>query len=899
MFLLLVLKKVIVCLNKPFTKIDKKTAKISCLSLLYAGAYFLAMNRRQAWGNVGDLVYLVLFGATHFFAVYACVRHALKIGKTFSLHRNAWLFFGGASLTYTLGNLCYVALLPPHGTKVSFPSLADFWWLAYAPCFVVGVALLSDRITGVGRVRLLLDSAITTGSIGALVWYFLIRGQWQQSGISLFARCVSVAYPVGDTFALFVALYLLGGLALVRTRRPGMTPLAMGILCWTFSDFCYCFLVLHSNYNYGNFTDCGFMLGGLLIGVSAKLQPVSMDCAPLVATQEPLPLKSFSTGARFAFPYLALVASIGIILFQERNGTGVISEGVLYVCLSLMLLVMLRQVFTLWENRRLSQTVVALNEKLEKRVQQRTGQLEGLLDLTRALANVASIQEVIEAALTHTKTSFEACATVLWLCAPSDPDAPTFCHHRGLEQNPDLVRLLSQVALGREEEWFSLPFEGESCLRIPLLWHGERLGMIGIIQSSATSKDAGDSTMLGSMASEVGCALSNVYRNQVELETADRDAVTGLFNHRAIQQRLEIAFETAGHAGVPVTLMMFDLENFRLFNDTYGHERGDLILRCIGEAILEILPTDTYVGRYGGDEFLAVLLGISTEEAKEYAQKLQTRTASMGFHQENDDRVIPVSVACGISSFPQDCKSRHDLISLADSNLCEAKQQGEAVCSSSPMHFILQELRADPEFETLDAMVTAVDNKDAYTRRHSEDVTQFALWIAEELFVSEGAILRSIRVGGLLHDVGKIGVPANILCKPGRLTGEEYDTLKRHPRLGALIVGSVPGMESVLDAVRSHHERWDGKGYPDATAGKATPWLGRLMAVADAFSAMTTDRPYRKGLEIASAILEIEKGAGTQFDPEMARAFLCAARKHYPSVVFPEYEIEERVLKAA
>jgi HD-GYP domain-containing protein (c-di-GMP phosphodiesterase class II) len=142
--------------------------------------------------------------------------------------------------------------------------------------------------------------------------------------------------------------------------------------------------------------------------------------------------------------------------------------------------------------------------------------------------------------------------------------------------------------------------------------------------------------------------------------------------------------------------------------------------------------------------------------------------------------------------------------------------------------------------------------------------------------------MRVIRIGGLLHDVGKIGVPDEILRKPGRLTPEEYEVMKRHARTGALMVSAVPGMEAILDAVAYHHERWDGKGYPDALAGEQIPLLGRILAVGDAFSAMTTDRPYRKGMDWAMALQEIKVNAGTQFDPAIAQAFLKAANKYLP-----------------
>ncbi|MBV9469286.1 MAG: HD domain-containing protein, partial [Abitibacteriaceae bacterium] len=243
---------------------------------------------------------------------------------------------------------------------------------------------------------------------------------------------------------------------------------------------------------------------------------------------------------------------------------------------------------------------------------------------------------------------------------------------------------------------------------------------------------------------------------------------------------------------------------------------------------------------------------------------------------------VPVTLSFGIATYPTDSSNRHELLTIADANLYTAKLSKEGIVGTTDTQRSHRELRTEESFGVLDAMVTAVDNKDRYTRRHSEDVTEYALWIGEELGTSEET-MRIIRVGGLLHDVGKIGVPDEILRKPGKLTNEEYEVLKRHPVLGALIVSGVPGMEAIVDAVRSHHERWDGRGYPDGLAGENIPLIGRIMAVADAFSAMTTTRAYRKGLEWEAAVAEIRKNIGTQFDPKMAKAFLIAADKRRPN----------------
>jgi putative nucleotidyltransferase with HDIG domain len=184
--------------------------------------------------------------------------------------------------------------------------------------------------------------------------------------------------------------------------------------------------------------------------------------------------------------------------------------------------------------------------------------------------------------------------------------------------------------------------------------------------------------------------------------------------------------------------------------------------------------------------------------------------------------------------------------------------------------------------ENVEAMLTAIDTKDRYTRRHSEHVTEYARWIADELRLPRET-RRMTCVGGLLHDIGKIGVPDTILQKPGRLSAEEWEVMKGHPSLGALMLRSVPGLEGVIDAVRSHHERWDGRGYPDGLAGENIPLLGRILAVADAFSAMTTDRPYRKGMAWEAALGEIRANSGTQFDPTLAHAFLAAAEQRQPA----------------
>jgi diguanylate cyclase (GGDEF)-like protein/putative nucleotidyltransferase with HDIG domain len=326
--------------------------------------------------------------------------------------------------------------------------------------------------------------------------------------------------------------------------------------------------------------------------------------------------------------------------------------------------------------------------------------------------------------------------------------------------------------------------------------------------------DEDEPPMLESIGVEVGTALENARRYAAAIEAADRDPVTSLYNHRAIHQRLDEEFHRAQRLERPLSVIMMDLNNFKLFNDTYGHPVGDQVLKRVARALESGCRKYDILGRYGGDEFIAVLPDTDEPLAMVLAQRLSDRMSQEGFEGNGGTPTVPISLSFGVASFPEDSNNRFELITIADRNLYTAKLSDSGIMGTTETQRAHRALRTEGSFDVLDAMVTAVDNKDRYTRRHSEDVTEYALWIAEELGYSE-ATQRVIRIGGLLHDVGKIGVPEDILRKPGRLTDDEYETMKRHTQLGSLIVSSVPGMESIIDIVKSHHERWDGKGYPE------------------------------------------------------------------------------------
>jgi len=531
---------------------------------------------------------------------------------------------------------------------------------------------------------------------------------------------------------------------------------------------------------------------------------------------------------------------------------------------------------------------------LEKLVAQRTEQLTALHNLTKAVSTTMRPDEVLTAAVTHTKGALRADAMIVWLVEQSYDTGRAAKKvsvklHDGFDAKPDMLAFLGDQPMREAMDAISLITSPQSdrcstgwCLRAPLRWQQTVIGMIGVVRWDAEFSVT-ESQLLESIGLEVGTALENARLYSAAVEAADVDSVTGLLNHRAIHQRLDRALEQAKKQSRSLSIIMMDMDNFKLFNDTYGHPIGDQVLKQVGKALSEVCRPEAILGRYGGDEFIVVLPDTGPDQALGIAQEIREKTDLSGFARANEDRVVPVTLSFGIASFPSDSVNRHELLMIADRNLYAAKDCDERIAATTEAQRVSRKLRGEGSFAVLDALVTAVDNEDRYTRRHSADVTEYALWIADGLGLSEET-MRQIRIGGLLHDVGKIGVPDEILRKPGRLTPEEREIVQRHSWIGGLIVSAVGGMEGLVDAVRTHHERWDGEGYPNQLRGEEIPLVGRIISVADAFSAMTSDRPYRGCLSWQAALDEVLANRGTQFDPSIVDLFVRLTHERRASI---------------
>ncbi len=358
----------------------------------------------------------------------------------------------------------------------------------------------------------------------------------------------------------------------------------------------------------------------------------------------------------------------------------------------------------------------------------------------------------------------------------------------------------------------------------------------------------------------------------------DTDPLTGLLNHRSFQQRMRSEVATAKEAGLPLALILVDLDNFHDFNVAHGHAEGDEQLRGYASLIRAAAPGVSILARYSGDQFAVLLPRYTVADAEEVAKTIKKASSV-------SKELITTSI--GVSELDPKVPNDEALILSTEIGLSRAKQLGRNrisrfesdLSAETPGNSqLLQQYLADGSLATVQALAAAVDAKDQYTKGHSERVADFARDLAEFTNCSPGFVELVYRAG-TLHDVGKIGVPDAILSKPDALTEEERNVMETHPVLGELIVGKVPPLAVLLPGVRSHHERWDGKGYPDGLQGEQIPMMARYLAVADTFDAMTSNRPYRRALPIEIALAEIEKNAGKQFQPDIARAFVQMIRE--------------------
>ena len=363
----------------------------------------------------------------------------------------------------------------------------------------------------------------------------------------------------------------------------------------------------------------------------------------------------------------------------------------------------------------------------------------------------------------------------------------------------------------------------------------------------------------------------SVYSALKAMRLALTDPLTGLGNHRHFHERLQRDLDEAQERGVPLTLCLLDIDNFKQINDRFGHPVGDRVLAQVAARLRQ----GGEAFRLGGDEFALLLPRRDEHEGFSIAKAIIERVADAECEHGGH-----VSISAGIATYPQHGVERSELVRVADSALYLAKEHGKnRVRVYRPDLLELAELRRLAEgpdraarLRAAASLAHAVDARDAYTGSHSYMVGELAARVAKKMGL-ETEQVELARLAGSLHDLGKLAIPEEILRKPGPLNEAERLVLERHPQIGFRMLDSL-GVEPVASWVLHHHERWDGDGYPDRLGGDAIPLGSRILFVADAYDAMTTDRVYRSKLSHDRAISELERCAGTQFDPEVVAALL-------------------------
>lgn len=378
---------------------------------------------------------------------------------------------------------------------------------------------------------------------------------------------------------------------------------------------------------------------------------------------------------------------------------------------------------------------------------------------------------------------------------------------------------------------------------------------------------------------EIGALARDFDRMAAELETAHghleelalTDPLTGLLNHRAFQERLRQELRRAEREAYAVSVVALDVDNFKQINDRWGHAAGDQVLRSLATSLRgELRPSDV-CGRVGGDEFMLAIARAGFERTEQIIDRLREHIASMHFGPAGE----PVTLSVGISEFPRHSLSQEELMHLADGAMYWAKSNGRnrTFVYTSDSDFALAQEAADGVargglVNTVHALAKAVDAKDGSTATHSQRVARYAAELASAAKL-DGERIEKVRTAGVLHDVGKIGISDVLLLQPSALSEEQFAVMRRHSELGRDIIAGA-GLYDIGRFVLHLHERWDGGGYPDGIAGEEIPIESRILHVADALEAMTSSRVYRKPLALQDALGELEKHAGTQFDPELA-----------------------------
>jgi diguanylate cyclase (GGDEF)-like protein/putative nucleotidyltransferase with HDIG domain len=471
--------------------------------------------------------------------------------------------------------------------------------------------------------------------------------------------------------------------------------------------------------------------------------------------------------------------------------------------------------------------------------------------------------------------------------------------------------------------------DSASAMGLPIFYADHLHGVLYVETLEHVDFSEEESLLLRTLADLISGALHNALTFQKAQEQAITDGLTGVKTHRFFMEALSSEWKRSSRAGRSFALVLMDLDRFKFVNDFYGHLEGDLVLQRVGQILETNCRRSDVVARYGGDEFVILMPETTMEQARQLSSKLRGWVAADPLLREKN-----ISASFGIACYPLHGASPQELIQVADASMYLSKHQGGNTVSTAD-HVDPNEARrwkrdvleaylgvtlkrlftTGPEafeeiylrlrqftdslpateaalepppdgprglpqsiLDTVTSLAYAIDAKDQYTQGHSQKVSAYAALLAEALGMSEVEV-EEIRLGAVLHDVGKVGIPESILNKSGPLNPEEWDTMKTHVTFGGKLLEPLVPLARIRKMVLHHHEFFDGSGYPEALSGENIPLGARIVTIADSYDTITSDRSYKKGRTAEQALSELERCAGTQFDPRLVAAFVRAMRQ--------------------
>lgn len=423
--------------------------------------------------------------------------------------------------------------------------------------------------------------------------------------------------------------------------------------------------------------------------------------------------------------------------------------------------------------------------------------------------------------------------------------------------------------------------EGIRCfICLPFISQTQPLGVLYLYRDDRDTFLPEEIELLATFSHLAAIAAENTLLHSKTVRLAETDALTGLLNRRAFEDRIKVEHQRSQRYGKAFSLMMLDIDHFKKVNDTYGHVAGDAVLKSLAAILTQQVRDIDSVARFGGEEFVIILPETDGSGAKIMAERIRKTIAGSPFTLP-DGVKIDVTVSIGISCFPHCAINTEALLERADQALYLAKNSGR-----NQVFLYRELLQAELELnpgrivqllnessENVKAVATAVNMKASHLRVHADMVERYALRLGKKLDLS-AADTHTLGLAAVLHDIGYISIPENLLNKREAFTADEWKAIQQHPVTGAALLEQVPALREAASVVRLHHEWHDGGGYPDKLRGEAIPYLARILSVVDAYCAMTGNRPQRRAMKPHEARAILHANAGSQFDANIVKTFI-------------------------